>query len=212
MNHLQSMFIGGIAGLIPLLPMMMFFHFIMLRKSKRNHRETEWAHRVVMYLFGFVLLCILSVTGMPSLYDITFDTTVNVVPLVGIGSNFSQYMQNVLLFIPLGFLLPVLWKKFEHWRSTLLYGFLFTLWIEIMQIFTFRTTDIDDLLMNTAGTLLGFFLFTHAKENFPEMAVFSLEHSQEGKWEPPFCFGLAWLIMFFIQPPVSSWMWRFVLG
>lgn len=68
---------------------------------------------------------------------------------------------NIILFIPLGFFLPLLMKiKF---CKTVLCGFLFSLVIELIQLPMNRVSDIDDLILNTVGTILGFFVFVFSK-------------------------------------------------
>ncbi len=42
------------------------------------------------------------------------------------------------------------------WFHTLTAGIIMSLLIEVMQLYTFRASDIDDLLMNTLGTVVGF--------------------------------------------------------
>ena len=63
------------------------------------------------------------------------------------------------MFIPLGFLLPFLWKKYQKLTPTLLFGFLFSLFIELSQLITLRATDIDDLIANTLGALIGYLIW-----------------------------------------------------
>ena len=65
-------------------------------------------------------------------------------------------VMNVIMFMPFGFLLPLLWEKCRSIPKTIVAGFLFSLSIEIGQLFNRRQTDIDDLLMNVLGTILGF--------------------------------------------------------
>lgn len=68
---------------------------------------------------------------------------------------------NVLLFLPLGFLLPWVWKGMERWWKALTVSFLFTAGIELFQLFSaFGAFDVDDLLLNCAGAMLGFWLWS----------------------------------------------------
>lgn len=66
---------------------------------------------------------------------------------------------NMLLFVPLGILLPLLWRSCRLYKTVAI-GFSLSLLIELSQLFNYRATDIDDLLMNTLGTLLGYLLYT----------------------------------------------------
>lgn len=71
----------------------------------------------------------------------------------------STYILNILLFVPLGFLLPLIWKKYRSFSITVLHGMLLSLNIEILQLFNHRVSDIDDLITNTVGTVFGFLLW-----------------------------------------------------
>ena len=63
---------------------------------------------------------------------------------------------NIALFVPLGFLLPLLWKPFRKWYAALGAGFGVSLLIELAQFFTGRgMCDVDDLFTNTLGAMLG---------------------------------------------------------
>lgn len=61
---------------------------------------------------------------------------------------------NVGLFIPLGILIPFIWKK--RLGETTLLGFALSLCIEIFQYFIGRSADIDDLILNVIGTSIGY--------------------------------------------------------
>ena len=63
---------------------------------------------------------------------------------------------NIALFVPLGFLLPLLSKLFRKWYATLSAGFVVSLLIELTQLLTARgMCDVDDLFTNTLGAMLG---------------------------------------------------------
>ena len=68
----------------------------------------------------------------------------------------TMLIANVLMFIPLGFLLPVLWR--QKWWQTLLITLAATLGIELIQPFFARSFDIDDILLNFTGGSIGLLL------------------------------------------------------
>ena len=70
----------------------------------------------------------------------------------------TNLLGNVLAFVPLGLLLPLLWPFFRSWHRTVLAGMLFSAGIELMQLFTFRVTSVDDVLLNGLGALAGYWL------------------------------------------------------
>ena len=63
---------------------------------------------------------------------------------------------NIALFVPLGFLLPLLSKLFRKWYAPLGAGFGVSLLIELTQLITGSgLCDVDDLFTNTLGAMLG---------------------------------------------------------
>lgn len=71
----------------------------------------------------------------------------------------KQIILNILLFIPLGVLLPVISDWFKKLWKVVLIGFLFSCFIEAMQYITGRgLTEIDDVINNTLGAFLGFLI------------------------------------------------------
>ncbi|GAE35728.1 VanZ family protein [Halalkalibacter akibai] len=68
---------------------------------------------------------------------------------------------NVILFMPLGFLLPTVWKKARRFSFILLAGFLLSLLIEVSQfLFTHRVANVDDVILNTLGAMIGYLIFS----------------------------------------------------
>lgn len=84
---------------------------------------------------------------------------VNLIPFHYLATDFRPYLGNILLFIPFGFLLPLLWKRQRPFWKTTSCGFLLSLAIELSQLFNRRISDIDDLLMNTLGAFAGWLLW-----------------------------------------------------
>lgn len=69
------------------------------------------------------------------------------------------YLLNIVLFIPLGLLAPIIWKKMNKLTNVIGIGFFFTMLIEISQLLNNRSTDIDDVILNVLGAVIGFGLF-----------------------------------------------------
>lgn len=73
-----------------------------------------------------------------------------------------QLVGNVLLFVPLGFLAPALTPRFRTVARSASLGLLVSLAIELAQLATtlalhpFRSADLDDVMLNTIGTVIGF--------------------------------------------------------
>lgn len=70
---------------------------------------------------------------------------------------------NIMLLVPLSIFLPMLWDKYRSFKSTILFCIVLSFSIEILQLLENifhiglgRISDIDDLLLNTVGAILGF--------------------------------------------------------
>lgn len=64
---------------------------------------------------------------------------------------------NVLLFVPLGYLLPACFQKLRGLFRSMLTALVLLLTVELTQMLTLRgTCDVDDLILNLFGALLGY--------------------------------------------------------
>lgn len=112
---------------------------------------------ICIYLF-YGYLAVQEAAGIGTIWDLIaygkLDNSINLIPFSSEGA--MTYILNIIMFMPLGFLLPLIWKNFRNAKKVVLMGFLMSLAIEICQLFNIRTTDIDDLMMNTLGTLVGY--------------------------------------------------------
>lgn len=71
--------------------------------------------------------------------------------------NWLNVLLNVAMFVPLGGLLPLLYKKCRRWYVTVPVGFAFSLTVELIQLATGKgICDVDDLFANSLGTVIGF--------------------------------------------------------
>ncbi|MEA4932684.1 MAG: VanZ family protein [Lawsonibacter sp.] len=75
---------------------------------------------------------------------------------------------NIMMFLPVGFLVALLYRRARWWKSMLI-GFLASVFVESTQLFIGRVTDIDDVILNTTGALAGFWLFWLLRALFPRV-------------------------------------------
>jgi glycopeptide antibiotics resistance protein len=84
---------------------------------------------------------------------------------------------NLILLIPLGILLPCIFRSARSFKSVLTTCLICSSSIELIQFFlrqigTFRTVDIDDLILNTIGGMLGWLIYTKIIQRyFPVFTV-----------------------------------------
>ncbi|WP_156576467.1 VanZ family protein [Bacillus luti] len=120
-------------------------------------------HFLWVYVFLFYLSLVYRVTQIATVWDISNYETwirvsqINLTLFDTAGS--TTYLLNIVLFMPLGFLLPTIWPHFRKMKNTVCAGFLFSLAIELNQLLNNRITDIDDLFTNTLGAMVGYVLY-----------------------------------------------------
>ena len=141
-----------LCGAIVSLPLVLIYSFLFDRE--RAKRRWGWMALLTLYLNAMYI-----VVGVPGAQYVVWDPTVNLIPFRDFSSsNIMGMALNAVMFAPLGFLLPAYFERYRHWGRTLAAGFFTSLTVELIQLFTFRATDVDDLIMNTLGALLGFLM------------------------------------------------------
>lgn len=119
---------------------------------------------VKLIVFILYIFAVLYVTGSGTLYDLlrygvqAGGGQLNLIPFSKNIDSVECFL-NILLFLPFGFLLPFIWSHLCKLNYVVLSGLSFSLLIEISQLFNNRQTDIDDVILNTLGTVIGFILF-----------------------------------------------------
>jgi glycopeptide antibiotics resistance protein len=115
-------------------------------------------------LIAMSVLGILLVTLWPSRGE--GGTRVHLLPLSGFWENdpyrtsialgIAAEVANLLLFIPLGFLVGIRWRFFDGWGAVLALGIGFSLAIEATQfLLGGHDSSFDDVLLNSLGAVCG---------------------------------------------------------
>lgn len=107
---------------------------------------------------------------------------------------------NVLLLVPLGMYLRYYFRR--TWWQTLGLGFLVTLSFELTQLtglwglyaHPYRLFDVDDLLMNTLGAMVGFWMVGPAMRMLPDIRLVNEEAREAGVRASMTKRGLSFLI------------------
>lgn len=155
------------------------------------------------FVFAAYLCAVFTLVGFPSILSVTLDLSANWIPFWGLLSDFRNACLNVLLFIPFGFLLPVLWEGYRGLKETAVRGLLLSCLIEGLQLFTFRTTDVNDLLTNTLGSVLGFLLARAVTRGFTKWVC-----NQSRRRDAVILMLASMGVMFLGQPFVSGIIWE----
>lgn len=170
MNELKSLILA--------LVLLTILISIVMRISYKEEEKIRVQHNIFGYMFMiYLIIALAEVVGFPSisewrrlsgLNEAIFNPNINLIPFND-GSDISGIL-NIIFFMPFGFLLPTLWKKYRSFLKTLSYGIIFSFIIEIGQLFTKnRATDINDLIMNTLGTIIGWIMFNSLRKVFKKL-------------------------------------------
>lgn len=137
--------------------------------TKRIGRQTLLYHLVRFAFIGY-LLSLIYLTLLWYYPDITFHPDyylLNLKPFIwvrevygmGIKKMYEQLILNVGMFILYGLLLPMAIKNARNFKMVSLIVLFSTIGIEVIQYFMGRSADIDDVIMNFLGGMIGYSLF-----------------------------------------------------
>lgn len=166
--------------LLDVVPLLLILLPLLILWQRLCYKNKQISRYLLLILFSGYLFAVFNLTGFPYLGTLSPEANVNLVPFSTISEFSIHTILNVLLFVPFGFLLPILWNSFSKGIRTTLLGFAFSLLIELSQLLTFRVTDIDDLITNTLGTLIGnliALLYLHIVKNHKD----TISENEENK-------------------------------
>ena len=142
--------------------------------------------------------------GAPELPYIYPRLNINLIPFWDVTNGARAYLinsgLNILLFVPLGFILPLLWKEFRSRRAMCLTGFLLSLGIELAQLLNFRVSDVDDLIMNTLGAWLGYELLMLLCRRKKDLMI---QEQADGRKMFLAILGVVVAVMFALRPYIT---------
>ena len=115
----------------------------------------------------------------------SMERTISIIPFKSlldmINNNISvtrileNILGNIAIFIPFGLLLPIVQK--DKSKKIILYGLITSALIEIIQyVFALGSSDIDDLMLNTLGAVIGYLLYKiiHKKARADTLTAISI--------------------------------------
>lgn len=161
---MEEMLLNGYELLCTLLPAALLCLYVSCRGRDTGLPAMTGRQLAGLALLGAYMAAVFHVTGAGTIFDaLSYGVRagggeVNLIP-------FSQeidmlgYALNVAMTAPLGFLLPQLWPELRRPARTAAAGFAVSLCIELSQLCNHRSTDVDDLLLNTLGALAGYAAF-----------------------------------------------------
>ncbi len=137
--------------------------FISLRLTWliKNKRVVNFHNELMMFLFGIYILCIFYVV---TFQDVDWSTS-NFIPFkeifrydVGSRLFFKNVIGNMIMFMPYGLFIAY-FVRVKKISLLLLLSFILSFTIEVTQLFIGRVFDVDDIMLNLIGSLIGFLLY-----------------------------------------------------
>ncbi|GIN84258.1 hypothetical protein J6TS2_06440 [Heyndrickxia sporothermodurans] len=141
------------------------FHYINLKQIKKRLKWIFWLIFIIYSYYSYYILFLgrYRLPDSQENYNIIQFKTINM--YIEYYDHFEfliwflNLFGNVLLFIPLGFLAPLLIKRLNGIMKILILTFLLTFQVETFQLlFHVGEFDVDDIMLNTIGGLLGYLL------------------------------------------------------
>ena len=182
MNRAIAFLIDMIPFMLIALPFILSVRFVILSSKKRNFNTTV-LHEIFLVMTCVFFVGLFSQTLLSEFYISQNglalvqrdESGINFIPFLtvvescretfgrGIASSFLiNVAGNIAMFIPIGLFFPLLYQRFDFKKIALL-GLSVSVLIELLQLPLNRKTDVDDLILNTAGAVIGFLLYMIVK-------------------------------------------------
>lgn len=159
---MEAIAIAGCELIAELAPILLVYVLFKLQARRKGRPSPRLAAALPLALY---LCAVLHITGAGTVYDLArfgLDVRlqqVNLVPFSDGPSALGGVSLNVLMFVPLGLLVPALWPRASRLLPVASFGFALSLAIELSQLLNNRATDVDDLVANTLGAVAGFMIY-----------------------------------------------------
>ena len=160
-------------------PMLVIFLVVLITIRvgylKINHEKLVFYREFINLMFVIYILLLYQLLTTTELNKMS---GLNIVPFteifryeIGSPSFIYNVIGNILIFIPFGYFVSMYMKatKFSH---ILAVSLITSLTVELVQLHIGRSFDIDDIILNVSGSILGFLLFiglTAIKKHLPRM-------------------------------------------
>jgi len=136
--------------------------FIMKKNGKGFIRQSSYLlcfWSLFLIIFATIILFNLPIDFKPKQYIL------NLQPLQWLWEGnimqriMAEIRPNIMIFIPLGIFTPIAFKRMRKFYMTALVAFVVTFSVEFFQYFIGRSSDIDDLMANLLGGIIGYGIF-----------------------------------------------------
>ena len=153
--------------------------WILIRLFFARIHKPDAKHELTLLLVYICIIVVFHFTMSESTFCLTdpelhrFAPKLNLKAFNFLTDRYDGWQRNIIgnfaMFIPVGFVWPLVFRKLNTYVKAVGACFLYTLVIEILQIFLYeRTSDVDDLILNTAGAAIGAGIWFLIKKSRPD--------------------------------------------
>lgn len=90
---------------------------------------------------------------------IPFRTIKNYIRYSGFLHTMINIVGNIIIFVPFGILIAAIFPKTRKFSCIFLISVCTSFFVEFIQFFIGRSVDIDDLMLNVCGSMIGYFIW-----------------------------------------------------
>ncbi len=149
----------GMAGAVIFLIISLLRAFILFITGKESRPFGRAFLRIILFaLLSFYLSYVVYLTLSGREAGSRDGINLDLFSTVFVNGRISVHgIENILLFIPFGILIPILWKFFRKGYRLVILALFASVLIETVQLLTHRGFfELDDMLLNTFGAWLGY--------------------------------------------------------
>ncbi|MGL4451346.1 MAG: VanZ family protein [Sarcina sp.] len=162
-------------------------NIVLIIKNKKFNKSREF----IKFMFLVYFMCVIGLTINMTSNGIAKVKVANVIPLVesfkmltqgNLRVVLHQLVGNFIMLVPLGMFLGALYKKCDKPLKIAGIAFICSLMIEANQYYNGRFADIDDIILNTSGAVVGYLIYKLLIEHVKKIKVFKtiFDNSQNG--------------------------------
>lgn len=158
-------------------------NLVLQGKSDAMNKKTTILHElgILVFIIYIITLFFITISLTLQFEKINTKESINIIPV----NNLVEFIQNavktgnlsivelkvfgnILLLMPMGFFIPLLWSLKDDLYAVL-FGLLVSISIEIGQLYLGLGADVDNLILNSLGALLGYLVYSVCYKAFPKI-------------------------------------------
>ncbi|AYE35901.1 VanZ family protein [Clostridium septicum] len=176
MNIISTAIFGAIPFYISAIPIILLNMLLISEKRALLNIRFELKEKIAILGFILSIIFVLGITignNSSASFDMVRLRSINIIPFKGMNVQYLFALKgdmysivnlfgNILIFIPFGFFLSIYYKDDAKERfKIIITAMIISFFIEFLQLFIGRAVDINDIILNTTGVLLGRIIFRY---------------------------------------------------